>query len=95
MEYQEYIKSELLVLVPVIYFIGVGIKKSKIADKWIPIILGSVAIALSFIWIIATSNISGIKSIILALFTAITQGILIAGAGVYTNQIYLQAKKEE
>ena len=33
MECQEYIKSELLVLVPVLYIIGLGLKKSKLADK--------------------------------------------------------------
>ena len=33
MEYQEYIKSELLVLVPVLYIIGMGLKKSKIKDN--------------------------------------------------------------
>ena len=29
MEYQEYIKSELLILIPVLYIIGIGCKKSK------------------------------------------------------------------
>ena len=29
MEYQEYIKSELLVLVPVLYIIGLGLKKAS------------------------------------------------------------------
>ena len=34
MNYQEYIKSELLVLIPVLYFIGIGLKKSRLPDKW-------------------------------------------------------------
>ena len=29
MEHQEYIKSELLVLVPVLYIIGLGLKKAR------------------------------------------------------------------
>ena len=29
MDYQEFIKPELLVLVPVLYVIGLGLKKSK------------------------------------------------------------------
>ena len=37
MDFQEYIKSELLILVPVLYIIGLGLKKSKLKDKWIPI----------------------------------------------------------
>ena len=41
-----YIHSELLVLVPVMYFIGVALKKSKVKDRWIPLILGAISIAL-------------------------------------------------
>ena len=32
MDFQEYIKPELLVLIPVPYLIGMGLKKSTIAD---------------------------------------------------------------
>lgn len=94
MNYQQYIKSELLILVPVLYFVGIGIKKSKLADKWIPLVLGGTSVILSAIWVIATSDISGIREAALACFTAITQGILAAGASVYANQIYVQAGKE-
>lgn len=93
MNYQEYIKSELLILIPVLYFIGIGLKRSKLADKWIPLVLGVVAVTLSAIWVIATSDISGIQEIALAGFTAVTQGVLAAGASVYANQLYVQAAK--
>lgn len=93
MEYQEYIKSELLVLVPVLYIIGLGLKKSKMKDKWIPLVLGLTSIALSAAWVIATSQITNIKEVAAALFTSVTQGILAAGASVYVNQLYLQANK--
>ncbi len=95
MNYQDYIKTELLILVPVLYFLGTGLKKSKLPDKWIPVVLGVSAVALSAIWVIATANISGLKEAASAIFTAVTQGILVAGASVYTNQLYVQAKKEE
>ncbi len=95
MNYQEYIKTELLILVPVMYFIGIGLKKSKLPNKWIPIILGVSAIVLSSAWVIATSDISGLQETTSAIFTAVTQGVLVAGASVYANQLYLQAKKEE
>ena len=95
MNYQDYIKTELLILVPVLYFIGIGLKKSKILDKWIPSILGLSAVVLSAIWVIATTDISGLQEIASAIFTAVTQGILVAGTSVYVNQLYIQAKKEE
>ena len=95
MNYQDYIKTELLILIPVLYFVGIGLKKSKLPDKWIPTALGVFAIMMSAIWVIATSDISGIQEIASAIFTAVTQGILVAGASVYANQLYIQAKKEE
>lgn len=95
MNYQDYIKTELLVLIPVLYFVGVGLKKSKMPDKWIPATLGAIAVVLSAIWVIATGNISGFQEVAAALFTAVTQGVLAAGASVYVNQLYVQANKEE
>ena len=61
MNYQDYIKTELLILVPVLYFLGIGLKKSKLADKWIPIVLGVSAVVLSAIWVIATAEITGLQ----------------------------------
>jgi len=93
MNYQEYIKTELLILVPVLYFIGMGLKKSKIPDKFIPLLLGTVAVALSAIWVFATSDVTCFKETALAIFISITQGVLLAGASVYANQLYIQSKK--
>ena len=95
MNYQDYIKTELLILVPVLYFIGIGLKKSKLPDKWIPIVLGVSAVVLAAIWVVATADISGVQEVASAIFTAVTQGVLVAGASVYANQLYVQAKKEE
>ena len=95
MNYQDYIKTELLILIPVLYFIGIGLKKSKLPDKWIPIVLGVSAVVLSAVWVIATADINGLQETASAIFTAVTQGVLVAGASVYVNQLYIQAKKEE
>ena len=95
MEYQDYIKTELLVLIPVMYFIGIGLKRSKLPDKKIPILLGIISVFLSAIWVMATGKISSIQEGASAFFTAVTQGLLIAGASVYANQLYIQEKKEE
>lgn len=95
MNYQDYIKTELLILVPVLYFLGVGLKKSKLPDKWIPFILGLSAVVMAAIWVVATTEISGLQEAASAIFTAVTQGVLVAGASVYVNQLYTQAKKVE
>lgn len=91
----EFIKPELLVLVPVLYLIGIWLKKSVVKDKFIPLILGAVGIALSAVWVLATSQINTWQNVLLAFFTAVTQGILTAGTSVYCNQLIKQAKKSE
>lgn len=91
----EFIKPELLTLIPVLYVVGIGIKKSRLPDTLIPLMLGGVSIVLSAAWVIATSDLSTLKDIAYALFVALTQGILSAGASVYFNQLYVQWKKNE
>ncbi len=92
---KEFIKPELLVLVPVLYLVGAWLKKSVVRDKFIPLILGGLGILLCAIWIAATSQIATWQDVLLAFFTAVTQGILTAGASVYCNQLIKQAAKTE
>lgn len=91
---KEFIRPELLVLIPVLYFIGMGLKQAQtFADKYIPVALGGTGIVLSALWVVATSPITGPQSAALAVFTAIVQGVLVAGASVYIDQLIKQAKK--
>lgn len=95
MNLEEFIKPELLILIPLLYVIGIGLKKSKRSDTRIPLILGGISMILSASWVIATSDISTLKDVAYALFVSGTQGILSAGASVYFNQLYLQSKKKK
>ncbi len=95
MDLKEFIKPELLILIPVLYVVGIGLKKSKLSDTLIPLVLGGIAIVLSAAWVIATSDISTLKDVAYALFISVTQGILSAGASVYVNQLYVQSKKKD
>jgi uncharacterized membrane protein len=93
---KQFIKPEILILVPVLYFIGVMIKNTLlIKDKFIPLTLGITGIVLAVIWVLATTDINNAKDIYMAVFTAITQGILCSGASVYVNQIIKQSQKRE
>ena len=93
MDYRDYICTELLVLIPVLYFIGLGVKKSKVPNKWIPIILGISGIVLSSLWVLSTKTITNYQDFAAAIFASITQGILVAGTSVFVNQIIVQSKK--
>ena len=95
MDINNYIMPELLVLVPVLYMVGIAIKKSNIKDCLIPATLGTIGIALAGLWIFANTLIADSQQVAMALFSAITQGIIIAGVAVYGNQIVKQFNKEE
>lgn len=95
MNLNEFIKPELLILIPVLYVIGIGLKKSKLPDTRIPLLLGGISIILSALWVFTTSDISTWKDGAYAVFVAVTQGALCAGASVYINQLYVQSKKKD
>lgn len=95
MNMMDYIKPELVIVAVGLYFVGLALKKSQLKDKLIPALLGAVGIALSCLYVCATSDLSTGQNVMLALFTGITQGILCAGASVYVNQLIKQGKKEE
>lgn len=95
MQFQDYIKPELLILIPVLNIVGVCLKKSCIKNKYIPILLGSASILLCGLYIAATSESYDVKNLLSMMFTSITQGVLAAGASVYFNQIVKQAKIDE
>ena len=93
---KEYIKPELLILAIVLYFLGIAIKNTEvIKDKCIPLVLGFVGILFSAIYVVATSSVASYQDVLTIIFTSIVQGILVAGASVYVNQLIKQSNKEE
>lgn len=91
-----YVKPELIVVAVVLYFIGMGLKKAEaVADKYIPLILGGIGIALCALWVLGNGPLTSAQEIITAVFTAIIQGILVAGLSTYVNQIIKQINKTE
>lgn len=93
---KEFIRPELLVLVPVMYFVGLGLKKwQRFKDNDIPVVLGVISAVLAAMYVVPTSEIGTWQQAVLTAFTAITQGVLCAGISVYINQLWKQSKKEE
>lgn len=88
----DYIRPELLLIVPVLWVLGKLLKEAAfIRDKFIPLILGGVGILLAVCWVGGSTepfNVTGF-------FTAVTQGILCAGVAVYGNQIVKQVRKDD
>jgi len=82
------INPELLVLIPVLYLIGMGLKRSERDDRLIPLCLGAFGIVMACIYGLATMQSS--DSVAMVVFTGIIQGVLCAAAAVYVNQNYKQ-----
>lgn len=91
-----YVKPELIVVAIALYFVGMALKQAQaVKDKYIPLILGGISIAICAIYVFATCNCGTGQDVAMAIFTAITQGILIAGLSTYVNQIIKQTNKDE
>jgi len=90
-EILQYIQPELLILVPVLYLIGMGIKRYGSDDRVIPLVLGLMGMLLACLYGLSTMTAG--SSVAMVLYTGIVQGILCAGACTYANQIWKQAHK--
>ena len=93
---KQFIRPELFILIPVLYFIGRILKDTTvIKDKLIPIVLGVVAIVLAVVYVLATTEIGTYRDALMAIFLALSQGTLCAGCAVYVHEIFAQLKKGE
>ena len=91
-----YVEPELLIVAVVLYFVGMGLKHAQaVKDKYIPLILGGIGIILCAVWVIASCPLKTGQDIAMAVFTAIVQGILVAGLSTYVNQVVKQINKAE
>ena len=100
-----YVKPELVVVAIVLYFVGIGLKNTeKVADKYIPVILGIIGIVICGIYVVATCDLKGTQNIAMAIFlcgklsiqlSSLQQGILVAGLSNYVNQLIKQMNKDE
>ena len=91
-----YVKPELIVVALVLYLLGQGIKQSHmIKDKYILLINGAAGILLCSFYIISVSALDTLQQIAMAAFSALTQGILVAGLSTYIHQLIKQWSKSE
>ncbi len=91
-----YIKPELVVVAVALYFVGAALKQAQtVKDKYIPLILGGIGILICAAYVFATSTCGTSQDILMAVFTAVVQGILVAGLSTYVNQLVKQTGKDE
>lgn len=88
-EILQYISPELMIVIPVLYFVGMALKRiTKINDALIPFILGGVGIVVCGLYEVGTLGFC-----FEAIFAAVVQGVLTAGMSVYLNNLIKQGKE--
>jgi len=94
MDMMELIRPEMLTLIPVLYLIGVALKKAEVfGNKYIPLGLGLLGALLGAAWLLVFRDAE--YNAMQSLLMGAVQGILCAGCSVYANQIYKQLKEEK
>ena len=89
----DYIRSELLVLIPVLYTLAMFWRaKTNVSLLTVYLTIGAAGVLLSTIWVFATIPSYSLQEVLMAVFVGITQGILCAGAAVYAREMYREIK---
>ena len=92
MEITEYIYPELLFIVPFLNVTGWWLKhKTEVSNRFIPPLLGLFAVVLSVAYIYSSMEMSFLES----LAGGLVQGLLLASAAVYANQLTKAGKGDE
>lgn len=91
MDVTNYIKPELMIIIPILYGLGVWIKAiPKIKSYLIPFILLGISIVLSILYMVGSEQFKVNGNMIIS---GIFQGIIIALTTVGGNQIVKQMKE--
>lgn len=80
MDFMNLIVDQALILIPALYIIGKFLKDSDIDNKYIPLTLLVIGIILAMLMIGFDVN-------------GFVQGVLVAGAAVFTNELVKQVSK--
>lgn len=72
MNIQDYIKPELLILVPSCWGLGLMLKSTPINNQWIPLVLGIFSVCMACLWVFSTV----VEPVTMGVFVAVTQGII-------------------
>jgi len=91
----DYIKPELLILIPFLVGVGKLIKSATDTDnKHIPTILGVIGVIFAPVYLIVFHVADNLAQ---ALFSGVVQGVLVASVAVYGHQVFksIITKEEE
>ena len=88
----QWIQPELLVLVPVLYFAGAGLRQTRLPARWAGLALGAMGVGLSLLYLLAACPGGGGAALA---FAALTQGILCAGCSALAGRLLRRGSTDE
>lgn len=92
----EYIKPELLILIPLLLALGMGFKSAKtFPDNKIPLALGIIGVVMAGLWFCGSAMPATFAEILLTIFTSICHGVICAAVAVYGDQLKKQRNKAD
>lgn len=83
----KYVRSELLILVPVLFVIKKMLISSKVKSERIPVILMVIAIVCSGLYTFSTVDIPNLHGILFAIFTSLMQGVILSGGAMFGDML--------
>ena len=93
-EIEALIDAKLMVLVPVLYLLGMALKKSPVRDWLIPYLLAAAGATLSFAYFLGVGTPGDASGWFRLAFSAVTQGALCAACNVYVKNLWKQFKEK-
>ena len=89
------IDAKLMILVPVLFLLGMALKKSPVKDWSIPFLLAGAGTVLSFSYFAGLQLPHGWSEWLSVLFSSVTQGVLCASCSVYAKNLVKQWKERK
>ena len=78
-----YVRTELIILAPVLYFVIKMLKKTKVKEERIPLYICLFSVGLSGVYIFSTVGEFSASAVLLGIFSSVTQGVLLAGCTLF------------
>lgn len=91
----EYIDPQLFIVVPMLWGIGMAVKRSKIENRFIPLILLLCSCSVVLLYLTSTKFIFDAGQITACVFAAITQGSVIWLRAWLGYEKFLKENKED
>lgn len=84
-----YVRSELIIVIPVLYILEKVLAKTKLKSSRIPLVLLAVSLIITGCYTFSVCTIDTLKDFYSCMFSILTQSVLITGGSLFINTFRL------